>query len=315
MGMKPSRSDARWAEAKRKCRLNAETVRMAKELGLNPRNLIKNRPSPSQPWKAPVHEWIRDLYAERQQKSAKTAAKKAAAGDAMSSAVPPEPQPELAPAALDSPLEEDLEEEALGEELDGFWSAHRRPGAEEIEAQNQAMLRRQAVFREAAERVAQALAEFPSVHKVALFGSVAVPPVKEVPRFAEFRRHRIAVYHECSDVDLAVWVDDLESLGSLRKTRSRVVGRLVEEIGGGLAHHHVEIFLLDTPSGRYLGRLCTFAKCPKGKVDCRNAGCGQPAFLKQIPEFKLWPDALAPERTVVLFERRGEGAPVEDIPF
>lgn len=27
---------------------------MAKEMGLNPRSLIKNIPSPSQPWKQPV---------------------------------------------------------------------------------------------------------------------------------------------------------------------------------------------------------------------------------------------------------------------
>lgn len=38
---------------------------MAKELGLNPRNLVKNIPSRSEPWKAPVEEWVRDLYAKR----------------------------------------------------------------------------------------------------------------------------------------------------------------------------------------------------------------------------------------------------------
>jgi hypothetical protein len=48
-----------WAEAKRKCRLSAESLRMAKELGLAPRSLLRNIPSPSQPWKAPVHVWIR----------------------------------------------------------------------------------------------------------------------------------------------------------------------------------------------------------------------------------------------------------------
>ncbi|MEW6573825.1 MAG: hypothetical protein AB1374_09370 [Bacillota bacterium] len=41
--------DAEWAEAKRKCRLNAETLRMAKEMGLNPRSLIKNIPNKKQP--------------------------------------------------------------------------------------------------------------------------------------------------------------------------------------------------------------------------------------------------------------------------
>ena len=30
-----------WAEAKKKCRLNEEDIRMAKEMGLNPKSLIK----------------------------------------------------------------------------------------------------------------------------------------------------------------------------------------------------------------------------------------------------------------------------------
>ncbi len=38
---------------------------MAKELGLNPRSLIKNIPSPTQRWKAPVEEWVRELYQRR----------------------------------------------------------------------------------------------------------------------------------------------------------------------------------------------------------------------------------------------------------
>ena len=38
-------SDADWAEARRLCRLSASDVRMAKELGMSPRTLIRNRPS------------------------------------------------------------------------------------------------------------------------------------------------------------------------------------------------------------------------------------------------------------------------------
>ena len=38
---------------------------MAKELGIKPRSLIKNIPAKSQPWKAPVSEWLRDLHAKR----------------------------------------------------------------------------------------------------------------------------------------------------------------------------------------------------------------------------------------------------------
>jgi hypothetical protein len=35
---------------------------MAKELGFQPKSLIKNIPSPSQQWKQPVSERVRSLY-------------------------------------------------------------------------------------------------------------------------------------------------------------------------------------------------------------------------------------------------------------
>jgi len=54
-----------WKEAKIRCRLNAETVQMAKKLGLNPKSLIKNIPNKSQSWKKPVYLWIREMYQER----------------------------------------------------------------------------------------------------------------------------------------------------------------------------------------------------------------------------------------------------------
>ena len=58
-----------WAEAARRCRLSADDVRMAKELGFKPQSLLKNIPSPQQPWKAPVAEWVRELYEKRQRRA------------------------------------------------------------------------------------------------------------------------------------------------------------------------------------------------------------------------------------------------------
>jgi hypothetical protein len=51
-----------WKEAKKRCRLNEEEIQMAKELGIEPRSLIKNIPSPHQRWKLPVKHWIRELH-------------------------------------------------------------------------------------------------------------------------------------------------------------------------------------------------------------------------------------------------------------
>ena len=59
------KGDSEWKEARRRCRLSSEDVRMAKELGFQPRGLIKNIPSPSQKWKAPVRVWVRDLYEKK----------------------------------------------------------------------------------------------------------------------------------------------------------------------------------------------------------------------------------------------------------
>lgn len=61
-----SKKEAMWVEAKRRCHLSAEDVCMVKEMGINPRSLIKNIPSRSQPWKTPVRVWIREMYLKRQ---------------------------------------------------------------------------------------------------------------------------------------------------------------------------------------------------------------------------------------------------------
>jgi hypothetical protein len=59
------------AEAQRRCLLSDEALRMAKELGMGPRSLIKNIPAPTQRWKAPVEDWVRKLYEQRQRKAAR----------------------------------------------------------------------------------------------------------------------------------------------------------------------------------------------------------------------------------------------------
>ena len=60
-----------WTEAQRRCRLSDEALRMARELGLSPRSLIKNIPSPKEQWKAPVDDWYRIIYEKRQKTAAR----------------------------------------------------------------------------------------------------------------------------------------------------------------------------------------------------------------------------------------------------
>lgn len=65
-----------WDEAKRKCKLNDEDIALAKQLGLNPKSLIKNIPSKSEQWKAPVKEWIHEIAAKREKKARQRLARK-----------------------------------------------------------------------------------------------------------------------------------------------------------------------------------------------------------------------------------------------
>jgi hypothetical protein len=179
----------------------------------------------------------------------------------------------------------------------------REPTFKEIVEQDEYLLRQQAEFRLAADAVACALAKFPEVAAIALFGSVASPLKREVPRFREYRQAGIELWHECKDVDLAVWIDRIDNLEALGKAERRAVQRFYEETGIGTAHHQVDIFLIEPGSNRYLGRLCWYNQCPKGKRDCLVPGCGRVKFLKQHVDFTLYPDALAEERMIRLYDR------------
>jgi hypothetical protein len=165
------------------------------------------------------------------------------------------------------------------------------------------MLARQAAFRRAADIIAADLTKIPEVRAVALFGSLARPLVREVLRFQPFKRRRIEILHECGDIDLAIAIDRLDHLAALNRARSRAVINLFKETGIGVAHHQVDIFLFGKGWNDYLGRLCTYAQCSKGKVECLMPGCGREPFLKQHEGFVLEPGALAVDRAVPLFER------------
>jgi hypothetical protein len=142
------------------------------------------------------------------------------------------------------------------------------------------------------------------VQAVAVIGSVAKMLWKEVPRFSEFRREGIEVWHECGDLDLALWVDSQDRLNELRRTISRAL-RAAYEAGTGVSivAHQLDVFLIEPGSDGYLGRLCSFNQCPKGKRDCLVPGCGAIPFNKRIEEFKPHADLLAPARYAMLYER------------
>lgn len=88
-----------------------------------------------------------------------------------------------------------------------------------IDEPNRYLVAQQRNFRAAADFIATASSPFSEIEAIALIGSVAKTLWKEVPRFREFRRAGIEVWHECSDVDLSVWITSQHRLGALRRAR------------------------------------------------------------------------------------------------
>ncbi len=180
----------------------------------------------------------------------------------------------------------------------------RRPA---IREQNGYMLRRQHQLRMAADVVTGAFMKFDEVEAVAVIGSVARPLWKEVPRFREFRRAGIEVWHECKDLDLAVWLSPFHRLNRLRRARDLALrDAYLAGTGVSIANHEVDVFLIEPGSDRYIGRLCNFNACPKGKFECEVPGCGDIPHNRIFEGFKAWDSLLAPAADAMLY-RRGEG--------
>jgi transposase len=88
----------------------------------------------------------------------------------------------------------------------------------EIDDDNHFLARRQREFRQAADALAEAWSAIEAVQRIALIGSVARPLWKELPRFGRYRRAGIELWHECKDLDLAIWLSGLaEAVGVNRR--------------------------------------------------------------------------------------------------
>jgi hypothetical protein len=222
-----------WEEAKRRCRLSDDDIRKAKELGMQPRSLIKNIPSPAQQWKAPVREWVRSLHAKKF--GGRAAAPPAAPPVAPTAAElvvptvatqPVAPQPAARPKAAeplrvvefrdrehpwpDGPRVPDLIVD-LNDDFDESRERRGPPDESDIAETTSRMIRRQYLYRWGAQSVAGAMVSCRRC-EVAAFGAMAQRLRMQVPRFGQYRRYRIEVPHECADLDLAVWLDDFSRL-------------------------------------------------------------------------------------------------------
>jgi hypothetical protein len=97
-----------------------------------------------------------------------------------------------------------------------------------------------------------------------------------------------------------------DGLAALNRAHGKSIQRLSAGRNVGVAHHQVEIFIFRAGSNDYLGRLCTFSTCPKGKRECLVPGCGETPLLQQHEDFVLWPSTFQDDRIIRLYER-GKG--------
>jgi len=62
---KPNQKLQAWIDARRRHRLSHDQVQMARELGMNPKQLGKLDNHDQEPWKIPLRQYIESLYFER----------------------------------------------------------------------------------------------------------------------------------------------------------------------------------------------------------------------------------------------------------
>lgn len=207
---------------------------------------------------------------------------------------------------MDEQWGSDLDEQALWDEIRKEEEERERQALtpEGIAEENKSMLLRYFEFRCAADAVVEAWRQHPDVLAISLIGSLARAPWKEVPRFSPYRQKRIKIWHECGDVDFAMWLSKTDDLGTLRKLKARTLVQFRTTRGGGVASHQVEAAILEPRTNRFLGWLCEFNQCPKpNKRACLVPGCGKELFLRQFRHYKWRPKVLADDRCIPLFDR------------
>jgi hypothetical protein len=327
-----------WAEAQRRCRLSDVALAMAKELGLAPKSLVKNIPNRSEPWKAPVEDWVVRLHQKKfgnRRASLPPAtttpspfptppppASPAPAPWSQIATPPPDPPPHIvneidaARDALFARLADgELDEDSLLDEVDRV-ERETPVSRGEIDEDNTRNLRRRDNFRRFADLFAAAAAKLDFVQRIVLFGSVAAPLKKEISRHGRLRRARVEIWHECKDVDLAIWVSDLTRLKELKRVVSDTTNAwqviAAQENLPGIPHHQVDVFIMEPGTDRYRGNLCHFGQCPKGKPECLVAGCGAQPFLRLYADFDFDPRAPFGPHAVVLYARE---AGFDAVPF
>ena len=302
-----------WPEAKADCRLSELDIEMARRLGLGPNQLIGAIPRDRERWRLPVNLWILETYKSRfgetlnsappQDVPSATAVRRDTLIIPPPSAGRPWPDyPEIPalPKYRDDPWGDSIEDYQLFADGDWDYSISEEEMHRQDVIEN---LRRQHMFRNAAQLIVIAFREVPEVKKVMAFGSAALPLVHRKPSHLP-RKSKIKTPHRCKDLDLAVWMATFTNLKALKNALSITLADMDESCYGNLDRREVDIHLIDFATGGYQGRLCGFGQCPKPRVwECRVPDCGSKPFLQQINQYEFNRTRFEAEPKILLFDR------------
>jgi cupin 2 domain-containing protein len=148
-----------------------------------------------------------------------------------------------------------------------------------------------------ATKLAKRLIEFPEVERIVLFGSLAKPPFRR-----RYKYKSRMCFHYPNDIDLALWLSSLDNLGAMRRVLATLVPSVFKKTPG-ICEGAMELFVFDSHSSKYLGRVCHSKQCPRNDLECMCEWCGKPPHLKIEHDFVLHPDAISRINSQLLFER------------
>jgi hypothetical protein len=119
--------------------------------------------------------------------------------------------------------------------------------------------------------------------------------------------------------------DRLRQLKDLQRALKRGLALVQNTKFGGVAHHQLDVHVMDAGTGGYRGHLCIFKECPReGKRECSAPGCGASPFLQQFPGYRFRPALFEEAPKVLLFDHSSgclvhapdvELETADDVPF
>ncbi|WP_349367950.1 hypothetical protein [Salinarimonas sp.] len=180
-----------------------------------------------------------------------------------------------------------------------------RPMHEVVDEEDLCAIERQRRFRMVADFTVKAWATIPGVEAIGVTGGTAGKLWREMPYWR--RRRGPPSLHSVDRLEMVLWLSRTDELRRLHRAFSRVLNDLdARGVPHEMAGQYLFGIVFDAASEDYLGVICTYATCPKGKPACEVPGCGAVRFLRQFADYGA-ADAQADKAKAAILFRRGRG--------